>query len=146
MYKPIFKSLLFSIVLLFFMGCSESDRGSMDSSKAADLQPAPDAIPDGMVYIPGGSFEMGGKSAQASQDEFPRHKVAISPFFMDITEVTNNEFEKFVEATHYVTIAEKDIDWEEMKKQVPEGTPKPPDSVLVAGPRTRCRGSRRAHA
>ena len=51
---------------------------------------------------------------------------------MDATEVTNAEFAAFVRATHYVTTAEKAPDWEEMKKQLPPGTPKPPDSVLVA--------------
>ena len=52
---------------------------------------------------------------------------------MDITEVTNKQFKEFVEATGYVTIAEQDIDWEEIKKQVPPGTPKPADSLLKAG-------------
>jgi formylglycine-generating enzyme required for sulfatase activity len=52
---------------------------------------------------------------------------------MDETEVTNDQFNAFVEATGYVTEAEKDIDWEQMKLQVPEGTPKPPDSILKAG-------------
>ncbi|MCB9319422.1 MAG: formylglycine-generating enzyme family protein [Lewinellaceae bacterium] len=130
MYKPFIKYLIFSGVILYFSGCSTSDGEKQESAQTTQ---APEEIPEGMAFIPGGSFEMGGKSAQASQDEFPRHKVVISPFFMDITEVTNTEFEQFVDATQYVTIAEKDIDWEEMKKQVPEGTPKPPDSVLVAG-------------
>ena len=40
---------------------------------------------------------------------------------------------QFVEATGYVTTAEKKPDWEEIKKQVPPGTPKPPEDKLVAG-------------
>ncbi|MGC1885455.1 MAG: SUMF1/EgtB/PvdO family nonheme iron enzyme [Stellaceae bacterium] len=47
--------------------------------------------------------------------------------------VTNAQFRRFVEATGYVTIAERKPDWEELKKQVPPGTPKPPEHVLVAG-------------
>lgn len=86
-----------------------------------------------MVYIPAGEFLMGGKTDQAYQDEFPRHKVKLSPFYMDVAEVTNEAFQSFVEATGYTTIAEQDVDWEEMKKQLPEGTPKPADSVLKAG-------------
>src|SRR5438105_15691214 len=52
---------------------------------------------------------------------------------MDATEVTNEQFEKFVGATGYVTTAEKKPDWEEMKKTLPPGTAKPAEDVLVAG-------------
>ncbi|HRX94936.1 MAG TPA: formylglycine-generating enzyme family protein [Chitinophagaceae bacterium] len=86
----------------------------------------------GMVYIPGGVFEMGGDNEQADPDEFPKHTVQVDPFYMDITEVTNAQFREFVNATGYITTAEKKPDWEELKKTVPPGTPKPPDSVLVA--------------
>jgi len=86
----------------------------------------------GMVFIKGGTFMMGGDNNQAGPDEFPKHGVRVDGFWMDATEVTNAQFQKFVEATHYVTTAEKKPDWEEMKKTVPPGTPKPPDSVMVA--------------
>lgn len=86
----------------------------------------------GMVLVPGGIFEMGGDNDQASADEYPKHRVQVTPFFIDVTEVTNAQFKKFVDATGYVTTAEKKPDWEELKKSVPPGTPKPPDSVLVA--------------
>lgn len=88
---------------------------------------------DGMVHIPGGKFKMGGKSDQADKDEFPVHEVEISAFWLDETEVTNSQFVKFVDETGYITLAERAIDWEEMKTQLPEGTPKPPDSVLAPG-------------
>ena len=74
---------------------------------------------DGMVWIPGGIFSMGGDNDQARQDEFPKHQVKLNGFFIDITEVTNAQFAKFVAATGYVTTAEKDIDWDELKKQLP---------------------------
>lgn len=86
----------------------------------------------GMVFIPGGTFEMGGDNEQASEDEYPKHKVTVNPFYMDVTEVTNAQFQKFVEATGYVTTAERKPDWEELKKTVPPGTEKPADSLLVA--------------
>ena len=89
--------------------------------------------PDGMVFIPGSSFSMGGRSEQGYFDEFPRHNVEVSAFYMDTHEVTNAEFLKFVASTGYLTIAERDLDWEELSKQVPKGTPKPADSVLQAG-------------
>lgn len=86
----------------------------------------------GMVLLPGGIFEMGGDNEQASPDEYPKHKVQVDPFYIDVTEVTNEQFKKFVDATGYITTAEKKPDWEELKKSVPPGTPKPPDSILVA--------------
>ena len=91
-----------------------------------------DTSVQGMVLIPGGTYDMGGDNKQASADEYPKHKVQVSPFYMDVTEVTNAQFKKFVEATGYITTAEQKPDWEELKKSVPAGTPKPPDSVLVA--------------
>ena len=76
---------------------------------------------------------MGGRSAQASEDEFPRHNVKVSAFYMDAYEVSNLEFAEFVQATGYITTAEKNIDWEVLRLELPPGTPKPPDSVLKAG-------------
>ena len=86
----------------------------------------------GMKYIPGGTFMMGGDNGQASEDEYPKHSAQVNAFWMDATEVTNAQFQKFIDATGYITTAEQKPDWEELKKSVPPGTPKPPDSVLVA--------------
>jgi formylglycine-generating enzyme len=86
----------------------------------------------GMALIPAGEFDMGGDNNQADPDELPKHRVKVSSFYMDITEVTNAQFKKFVEATKYITTAERKPDWEEMKKTVPPGTPKPDDNLLVA--------------
>ncbi len=86
----------------------------------------------GMVYIPGGTFMMGGDNSQADKDEYPKHKVSIDGFYMDEHEVTNAQFQKFVDATGYVTTAEIKPDWEQLKKQLPPGTPQPPESQLVA--------------
>ena len=85
-----------------------------------------------MVLIKGGSFNMGGDNKQASADEYPKHKVQVSSFYMDVTEVTNAQFKKFIEATGYKTTAERKPEWEELQKSVPPNTPKPPDSLLVA--------------
>jgi formylglycine-generating enzyme required for sulfatase activity len=52
---------------------------------------------------------------------------------MDEHDVTNDEFGKFVEATGYITTAERKPDWDEMKKELPPGTPKPDASLLVPG-------------
>ena len=95
----------------------------------------------GMVKIPGGIFEMGGdapagfenmpNTALAQGDELPKHPVQVSGFWMDTHEVTNAQFEAFVKATDYITVAERPVDWEELKKQLPPGTPKPPEENLL---------------
>lgn len=87
---------------------------------------------EGMVWIPGGIFNMGGDNEQARRDEFPKHAVKVNGFFMDAAEVTNEQFAAFVKATHYITTAEKDVKWEDLKKQLPAGTPKPSAEMLKA--------------
>src|SRR5574338_741055 len=87
---------------------------------------------DDMVWIPGGEFMMGSSDDEGRSDEYPAHQVKLSGYWMDTHEVTNAQFRKFVEATGYITTAERAPDWEEWKKQVAEGTPKPADSLLVA--------------
>jgi len=86
---------------------------------------------DGMVWVPSGTFQMGGDNSQAQPDEYPKHKVTLTGFWMDATEVTNAQFALFVKATGYITTAEQKPDWNILKKQLPAGTPKPPDSLLV---------------
>jgi formylglycine-generating enzyme required for sulfatase activity len=87
----------------------------------------------GMVLIPGGDFTMGTNAEHSFINERPAHPVTVSPFFMDQSPVTNAEFAKFVAATGYQTMAERPVDWEELKKQVPPGTPRPPDEMLAPG-------------
>ncbi|WP_228027911.1 formylglycine-generating enzyme family protein [Costertonia aggregata] len=95
-----------------------------------DIQP-----PENMVWIPGAQFAQGAvpQDKLAMSHERPSIQVIVDGFFMDVTEVTNADFKKFVDETNYVTVAERAIDWEEMKKQVPKGTPKPHDSIMQPG-------------
>ena len=131
MKQYIFKSLgSVSIVFLSFSLVYCSNSASQQSEATTQRK---DEIPENMVLVKGGTFLMGGKSEQAYYDEFPRHKVRVSDFLMDATEVTNAQFKKFVEETNYVTVAERDLDWEELKAQLPAGTPKPEDLKLKAG-------------
>ena len=83
-----------------------------------------------MVFIKGGIFQMGGDNEQAQKDEYPKHTVNLNSFWMDVTEVTNAQFAQFVTETDYITTAEKKINWDELKKQLPEGTVKPSDEKL----------------
>jgi formylglycine-generating enzyme required for sulfatase activity len=94
---------------------------------------SPGAAPEGMTWIPGGEFTMGSDDARSQLNERPAHKVRVAGFWMDEHPVTNAEFRAFVEATRYVSVAERKPDWEELKKQVPPGTAKPAESQLVPG-------------
>ncbi len=87
---------------------------------------------EGMVWIPDGEYAMGSSDNEGRPDEYPVHQVKVKSFWIDAHEVTNAQFLKFVEATGYITTAERPPDWEDMKKQLPAGTPRPADSLLVA--------------
>jgi|TARA_B110000438_G_scaffold290684_1_gene326727 formylglycine-generating enzyme required for sulfatase activity len=86
-----------------------------------------------MVLIPGGEYLMGSENPEAYPNEKPIHKVKVDSFLMDKYEVTNSQFEEFIKATGYITTAEKKINWDEIKKQLPRGSSKPPDSILAPG-------------
>ena len=70
---------------------------------------------DGMVLIPGGSFSMGGDAglmdggSQSHGTSYPIHEVTVDGFWMDETEVTNRQFAEFVEATGYLSFAERPL-------------------------------------
>ena len=75
----------------------------------------------GMAWIPGGEFTMGSdKADEKHAEEAPAHAVVIKGFWMDVTEVTNAQFKQFVDATGYVTDAEKDLNPREFPKAPPE--------------------------
>lgn len=90
-------------------------------------------IPAGMVLIPGGTFSMGAPNAvgmtdggnDPMPDSRPVHRVYVDGFLMDEHEVTNPEFERFVNATGYITTAEK--------KPSAEDLPGVDPSLLTAG-------------
>jgi formylglycine-generating enzyme required for sulfatase activity len=89
----------------------------------------------GMVWISGGIYDMGASDGDrmALPHEKPKHTVKVDGFYMDETEVTNAQFSRFIEATNYITTAERPVDWELIKQQLPPGTPKPHDSLLLPG-------------
>lgn len=99
-------------------------------SKPTDIE-----TPEGMVWVPGGKFFQGAVAHDtlAMSHERPRHRVALDGFFMDEHPVTNERFAQFVKETGYITVAERQINWEEMKKQLPPDTQRPNDSILQPG-------------
>ena len=60
------------------------------------------------VWIPGGTFAMG--SDHHYPEEAPAHRVAVNGFWIGRAPVTNAEFVGFVDATGYVTVAERPPD------------------------------------
>ena len=113
---------------------SQASAGALPGTSAPPPPPSlstnrpPGDAPPGMVWIPGGEFVMGGPAADSAvqqraashpgepvcsglvagfPDAQPAHRVRVGGFWMDITEVTNAEFERFVRATGYITIAER---------------------------------------
>lgn len=76
---------------------------------------------------------MGSDEKESYLTEQPAHRVQVDGFWMDETEMTNAQFVRFADATKYVTVAEQVPDWEELRKQLPPGTPKPSADKLIAG-------------
>lgn len=148
------KNLPAAIVFLFFLLLQSCRTGTIDatspltavvcsspsSSGNAGFETtiennvkAPAQKQDQMVWIPGGTFSMGTDAANESlcevqgitEDATPIHRIYVDAFWMDEHEVTNAEYEKFVKATGYKTIAET----APTKKEFPNA----PSEMLVAG-------------
>ncbi len=91
------------------------------------------SLENDMVLVPGGKFFMGADHSESYLDEKPVHEVYVDSFLMDKYEVTNYQFREFVNATGYISTAEKIINWDKIRKQLPTKTSKPPDSLLEPG-------------
>ena len=92
----------------------------------------PAEAPEGMAWIPGGTFIMGNKRGAPHKnpmhlndipehyDAMLEHEVELDGFWIDKTVVTNAQFKKFVDATGYVTLAEKKPKREDFIGEVPD--------------------------
>ncbi|WP_397447730.1 formylglycine-generating enzyme family protein [Polaribacter sp. R77954] len=121
--KKFFNVTFFTFIFLFtVISCKDK--------KENTIKP-----PKNMVWVEGKTFLRGAKEGDkfAMQREKPAHKVTVDGFYIDATEVTNKQYKAFVKATKYITVAERKIDWKEMKSQLPPNTPKPHDSILQPG-------------
>src|SRR5215469_4255175 len=124
---------LFLVALSIYLCVSVFGGTAEFQPTIANKNSPPGKAPEGMVWIPGGEFSMGAvvngegshEMPMASNDSQPVHRVYVDGFWMDATAVTNAQFEKFVRATGYVTIAERTPTKEEF--------PTAPDENLVAG-------------
>lgn len=101
------------LVICSFLGLTALTQGISSASQANG----------DFVLLDGGTFTMG--SNEHYREEAIERQVTVSPFQIKITEVTNAEFRAFVEATGYVTTAERDLD--------PSENPSLPKDLLRAG-------------
>ena len=139
----IFKGAQFALFLSGFLGIASvlllaggtvaSPDATASSSDERSGGQVSKKAPPGMAWIPEGTFLMGTNDKESFPNERPAHLVQVQGFWMDEHDVTNAEFSKFVEATGYVTTAERKIDWEDLKKAVAPNTPKPDDNALAPG-------------
>jgi formylglycine-generating enzyme len=94
--KSLSNSLLFFALALLVVSCGKKNSGQLEG---AQNRPKWAGInPYGMVYVPSGTLHIG----QSDQDVFSTYAqrqkaVSIAGFFMDDTEITNNEYRQFVE-------------------------------------------------
>jgi formylglycine-generating enzyme required for sulfatase activity len=86
--------------------------------KINDSKP-PQPAQTGMTWIPGGQFWMGTDEDHMA-DARPWHRVYVDGYWMDKTEVTNEQFASFVKATGYTTIAERKPRAEDYPHALPE--------------------------
>ncbi|MEJ7831120.1 MAG: formylglycine-generating enzyme family protein [Segetibacter sp.] len=124
-FNKIVPGIVGSAFLLSIVCCQNNDDekdagdaiGKIEKTSAVTVQPK-------MLWVPGGSFTMGSDDPMFP-DAQPVHTVTVKGFLMDEHEVTNAEFEKFVKATNFVTIAERKLD--------PKDFPGVPVESLVPG-------------
>ncbi|WP_179467685.1 formylglycine-generating enzyme family protein [Chryseobacterium sp. H1D6B] len=129
------KDLIYSSIallsFLFSLSCTNAKEKMLHEKEIRMILPSTEN--GKMIWIPPGKFEMGTNDLKSFSNERPARDLKIEGFWMDEHPVTNAEFRRFVQATGYITTAEKPINWEELKKQLPKNTPKPDDALLQPG-------------
>ena len=90
------KLIFYSLMIIILAGCKSSGEGELIGARknsSSFYQPTP----YGMVFIPQGSFVMGsGDEDIARTNLYQPKNVSVSAFYMDQTEITNNEYRQFV--------------------------------------------------
>ncbi len=76
-----------------------AETAAQASPSPASAYPNP-AAPEGMVYVLGGALRIG-RDSGGEENESPAHVATVKPFFIDLTEVTNEQYQKFIDATNY---------------------------------------------
>src|SRR5262249_17468499 len=120
------------VAVLVFNFFSGRRTGADDGPPQLNPAEPPGPAPEGMVWVPGGEFYMGDEDYP---DAVPVHKVYVDGFWMDRTEVTNEQFAAFVKATGYVTVAERRPDAKDFPNVRPHvlGFEKLPPRQMLSG-------------
>ena len=146
---PVFAIVLIAVAVVLALTTMRSTPPAADAPPSAttflptieNTNRPPGPAPDGMVWIPGGEFSMGAHDPtdrndavgmQATTDSRPVHRVVVDGFWMDATEVTNEQFAAFVKATRYVTVAERTPRAEDFPGAPPDSLV--PGSVVFSPP------------
>jgi gliding motility-associated lipoprotein GldK len=97
------KFVLLTAVLALFVSCGKSnDKGQLVGVKGKKWHPEK---PYGMTLVPGGSFIMGKSDDDlAGVQDAPAKTVTVRAFYMDETEITNSEYNQFVQWVRDSTI------------------------------------------
>ena len=103
MNSTIRSSVVCIICISIIIACSNSPTKNDSLNDLNDKQPSL----ENMVLIPAGEFLMGSREGEGAYDEHPQHRVYLDAYYIDKYEVTNVQFKEFVEATGYVTDAER---------------------------------------
>lgn len=98
------------LLALLLPGCQDKDAGFSDHINKPSRAATPSCarLADTPIRLAGGTFSMGEDDVYA--EEGPVRETIVGPFWIDRHEVTNRQFSRFVDATGYVTIAEKPVD------------------------------------
>ncbi len=100
---------LWFFILSVLICCKQAGKNKIISEDHSEgTKVSIDTTPSKMVWIPDGTFQMGTNDPDFP-DAKPLHRVSLKGFWMDEHEVTNAEFEKFVKATNYITVAEREL-------------------------------------
>ena len=99
MKNAFFTILAVTAVVLSSCGKFGKSKGQPDDGQLHGVAPGPRYVmskPPGMVYVPPGTFHMGPSDEDINYTFTARNKqVSISGFWMDATEITNNEYRMF---------------------------------------------------
>lgn len=88
--------ILYMLVMLFFGSCGNTGSGELVGTRKKS-KPFYQPDPYGMVFIPQGSYTMGAADEDLTHSYLVQPKtISVSAFFMDETEITNDEYRQFV--------------------------------------------------
>ena len=95
MFRKQRKLLWLALLIPMLWGCPKGDRGYLVGVQDRESWYQPD--PFGMLFIPHGSYNMGQNDQDVPYSHISQSKtVTVTSFYMDETEITNNEYRQFV--------------------------------------------------